>query len=370
MSITSQVVALTQDRNDIRTALIARGVPEASGSGFDEFPEDILKICTGSSGLYIDFSNIGYSFPENVSSNAEIYHQLKLSYWAKQRVENSPQGTSLYHSASSTGYWFPNMDFTGKPDLSYLAENNNRVRYIGCLDLSSGVETVKWAFHSCPNLEYVGEISSSDDLWQIADMFRSCSNLSSVPTFNTSHVVDFTGMFWGCTSLTSVPEFEITASGNNTLYGPGSISMDDMFRACTGLTTISSSIFANMGGVKNAGAMFKDCSNLVSIEQTLDLGSLTYSEEPISHSGYWGGNCMFEGCTKLQNLKIENLRVNLGTQGIKDCPLTSESINYIIEHLGIPEAGTDTFYVGSSNLAKLSSSSIASAESKGWTISS
>jgi len=48
MSISSQITALTTDRNDIRVALVEQGVPEATDHGFDDFAEDIRGIVSGS----------------------------------------------------------------------------------------------------------------------------------------------------------------------------------------------------------------------------------------------------------------------------------------------------------------------------------
>lgn len=48
MSIASQITALTTDRNDIRTALVNKGILEASSHGFDDFAEDISNIVSGS----------------------------------------------------------------------------------------------------------------------------------------------------------------------------------------------------------------------------------------------------------------------------------------------------------------------------------
>lgn len=47
MSIASQISALTTDRNDIRSALVNKGVEEASFHGFDDFADDISGIVVG-----------------------------------------------------------------------------------------------------------------------------------------------------------------------------------------------------------------------------------------------------------------------------------------------------------------------------------
>lgn len=367
MSITTQIQALIQDRADIRNALIAKGVTEASSSGFDDFSEDILKIFRSSSNYYLDFTPLGYSSAENFEANLDIYRQLLQALEVSESCSAAGTDLSYMYYRGNLPVWFPNLDSSNVENFYWFARDSYPICFVDRLDLSSA-RNVDWMFAGT-SLTHVGEITSSNSLLFVADMFRGCP-IEDVPLFNTSKVIDFSGMFWG-SHITSVPNFQVTSSGDdNTEFGTGSINMNDMFRDCKGLSgSISSTIFANMGGVKNAGAMFLGCSNITGIEEILDLSSLTNLERPIEDSGFWGGNNMFGACINLQNLKIEGLRVNLGSGGLADCPLTSESINYIVEHLGIPEAGTDTFYVGSSSLAKLSSSSIASAEAKGWTIS-
>ena len=51
MSIASEITALTTDRNNIRTALVNKGVTAASNHGFDDFASDIASISSG--GTYI-----------------------------------------------------------------------------------------------------------------------------------------------------------------------------------------------------------------------------------------------------------------------------------------------------------------------------
>ena len=366
MSITSQIQGLIQDRDDIREALVSKSVSSATGSGFDDFAEDIISIWSGS--LYVDFTQIGYSKADSIACNSLIYKQLQASVQAYQSCSNLPVDSS-YYLAGKEIYWFPDIDFSGVEDLSNFAQSGSLV-YIDRIILPDAKNT-KWMFDNNPNLGHISEISTSNNLWQAADMFRNCSKLKEVPVFNTSQVVDFSGMFWGCTALESVPNLEVaTSSIQHPDYVTGSINMDDMFRYCTGLSgSISSTIFSHMQGVKNAGGMFMGCSNITAIQETMDLSSLTLDERPVEDSGLWGGMNMFKGCTNLSYLHLTGLRVNLGQDGLSDCPLATESVEYIVQNLGTPLAGTDTFYVGSSNLAKLSAQTIADAEAKGWTIS-
>ena len=54
MSIASEILALTSDRNAIRAALIDQGIDEAADHGFDDFAEDIANIIgTGGNGSAI-----------------------------------------------------------------------------------------------------------------------------------------------------------------------------------------------------------------------------------------------------------------------------------------------------------------------------
>jgi len=53
MSIATEITALTADRNDIRTALVNKGVSAASAHGFDDFAGDITNMPSGTATIVV-----------------------------------------------------------------------------------------------------------------------------------------------------------------------------------------------------------------------------------------------------------------------------------------------------------------------------
>ena len=109
----------------------------------------------------------------------------------------------------------------------------------------------------------------------------SLTTITGMEYFNTSEIIDMTGMFNGCTALTSL-DLSHFDTGNL-------ISMASMFRNCTGLTTLDLSSF-NTAKVEFMNYVFRGSSNLTTI-----IVADKWSTESITESVN-----MFYGCTKLK----------------------------------------------------------------------
>lgn len=112
-------------------------------------------------------------------------------------------------------------------------------------------------------------------------VFRKCSNLVSLDltNFDTTNVVNMSGMFSGCRSLK-----ELDLSHFNTLQVT---DMMAMFYDCSSLTKLDLSKF-NTSNVTEMSLMFKGCNNL----EELDLSHFDTSKV----TGTVG---LFDGCSKL-----------------------------------------------------------------------
>lgn len=198
----------------------------------------------------------------------------------------------------------------------------------------------------------------------MGDMFYNCTSLTTIPQLDTSNVERMGWMFSGCTSLTSIPQI-------NTSNVTG---MSGMFSGCTSLTTISQ---LDTSKVTSVGSMFNRCTSLTSIPE-LDFGTVKRSSTSTNSSSPFSGS--YPNLTTLGGFK--NLKSSFKSDFLENMSnLTVDSLMNVINGLydwktnpdGLDpyDYQTDEQQVlkfGSTNLAKLTSSQIAIATNKGWTL--
>lgn len=186
-------------------------------------------------------------------------------------------------------------------------------------------------------------IYDTSHLLDMSGMFTFCDNLATAPHLDTSNVTNMRYMFKGCTSLTTIPRL---GTSNVEL-------MDYMFAGCTSLTTIPRLSTSN---VRSMGYMFYECSSLIAIP-LLDTSNVTDS----------GGTYrMFSGCRSLTNLGgFKNLQKSLDLTSCTN--LTHESLMNVINNLARVNT-SPVLTLGGINLAKLTDDEIAIATDKGWVV--
>lgn len=144
--------------------------------------------------------------------------------------------------------------------------------------------------------------------------FKDYSNLISIyfnDNFDTSYVVNMSGMFWMCRSLTSL---ELT--GFNTSFVE---DMSYMFYFCDSLSNLDLSTF-DTSNVRNMKSMFESCFSLTSLDlshfDSLSLGEIDY---------------MFAWCENLTELDVSSLDARLvaTSEGVfEGMPREQEYENY------------------------------------------
>ena len=148
--------------------------------------------------------------------------------------------------------------------------------------------------------------SNTSKVTVMGDMFRGCSGLTSldVSNFNTSNVTLMASMFRGCSGLTT-----LDLSGwniSNVTY------MNSMFVNCTKLKSLDLSGW-NTSNVTDMGGMFSDCRGLTS----LDLSGWNMSKV-TNMSG------MFNGCSNSLTIRMKGCSVE--TVGKIQTQLTADGI--------------------------------------------
>ena len=213
---------------------------------------------------------------------------------------------------------------------------------------TSTVTTMSAMFQDCSNLTSL-DVSGLDtsSVTNMASMFQNCSSLTSldVSSWNTSKVISTAEMFNGCSSLTSLDLSHFKTSKVTAMNGT--------FAGCSNLTSLDLSGW-DTSKVTNMDGMFAECSKLTS----LDLSSFTTSEKVSTDS-------MFRNCTSLTNLKWVNWKRT--TSLSSSTKLTAECLKDLLANLAIVTT-KPTLTLGSTNLAKLSTSDILKAQLRGWII--
>ena len=137
---------------------------------------------------------------------------------------------------------------------------------------------------------------NTSEVKDMSDMFRSCSGLTSLDLshFNTQNVTNMGSMFYGCSGLTSL-DLSHFKTQNVT-------DMSWMFYRCFGLTSLDLQHF-NTQNVTKMWAMFSGCSGLTS----LDLSH--FNTQNVT---YMGG--MFRSCSGLTSLDLSSFNTQNVTE--------------------------------------------------------
>ena len=194
---------------------------------------------------------------------------------------------------------------------TYQVENNTTTRVV--FDASfrdfRPTTTVRWFFYyralkQIEGLEYL----NTSDVKNMGEMFRDCSGLTSLDLshFNTQNVTDMAAMFLYCSGLTSLDLKNFNTQNVTNMFG--------MFQRCSGFTSLDLKNF-NTQNVTNMFAMFTNCSGLTSLDlshfntqNVTDMGSMFSGCSVLATircNTAWQcpeSKDMFEGCTQLKGV--------------------------------------------------------------------
>ena len=160
------------------------------------------------------------------------------------------------------------------------------------------------ALKQIEGLEYL----NTSDVKNMGEMFRDCSGLTSLDLshFNTQNVTDMAAMFLYCSGLTSLDLKNFNTQNVTNMFG--------MFQRCSGFTSLDLKNF-NTQNVTNMFAMFTNCSGLTSLDlshfntqNVTDMGSMFSGCSVLATircNTAWQcpeSKDMFEGCTQLKGV--------------------------------------------------------------------
>lgn len=150
---------------------------------------------------------------ENVNQAVQDFDNIKQAIIDKG-IE-VPNGTPTSEYADKIGTIKINgLDTSTVTDFSYFGQNNR----FGTGEILTGLNTKSGTnfygmFQNCKNLTTIPKLDTSNGK-SFSGMFDNCSNLTTIPQLNTSKGTFFSGMFNNCSNLTTIELTSFVASQN------------------------------------------------------------------------------------------------------------------------------------------------------------
>ena len=277
-------------KRETRTAISNKGVSVVGG--MVTYPDAIRRI-SNIEGVDsdIDYTQIGWSDTNTTYQNAwdADYINTSIAY-SKTYLDRCDAGEwELYSYTDTRGVsrnihspFAGDIDFVYSPYVYNLSQSLCKGLYIDCTKLrcvpqlnTSNVVDMRYMFYQCNSLVTIPQMDTSN-VTSMSGMFFDCTSLTSIPQMDTSNVTNMEGAFDGCRALTSVPELDASSLEMSFYTGGGRHSpLDNAFRDCLSLV--------DFGGFKNlkVDLDLSDCSELsvTSLMNVINnLKELTYSE--------------------------------------------------------------------------------------------
>lgn len=381
-------------------------------------------------GTYRIKSQIWHS-PNNTTGDTFIDANLRATLTKVYRVPKDNNDSDSNNYPNSLRGSFSNCTKLTYVDISNIDVNRyTKVNNIfsNCTSLTevvfpngfgrncTGVDDFHTIFAVCSSLETIN-VSNWDvsNVSSLETIFSNCSKLKNIiglETWDTSNVINVASMFYGCSSLTTLN----VSNWNTSKF----TSMEYMFHGCTNLQTITGLENLDISNVQYFNSMFVDCSSLTKINlpitnfngKTIDLNMFTQGTSSlteldlsvwtnvtvisISKLFYYSGVTKFDFSTidaAVQHLgyTLPKSNVLLEFKYFKSLTFTNLGSNNVFQNFTfeyqpnvskeslvnflnvLPDISSSgysyTIPMGNTNKAKLTSSEIAMATNKGYSIS-
>lgn len=282
-TVAENLQTLIDIKDDIKSSIIAKGVPVADTDGFATYPSKIDAIQSGGGGAVkiVDGTRFAYS---------------TFTEWPGYDVSDMTDTTNLcYHCEELTTA--NNINVENTTICSYMFAYALSLETVNGLKLGSGCRNTFCMFYDTPKLTQV-ELFDTSSVTTMEDMFNNNNHynhtLLNLPTFNTTNVYNFIGWCRGnyklmefppidtakgisfnymasdCAAMTTVPELNMSRATESGLY--------NMFSNCRGITT--------MGGFRDLGLGFSggfgnaelslSASTALTVESVQNIGNTIY----------------------------------------------------------------------------------------------
>ena len=290
MGVADKITRLTTARNNIRTALAAKGITAASGHGFEDFAEDISDITSGGSGESTSVSGLNLKI--------KIINHINPETGLWERPAGWPDITSLannidYENNEQCAYFTYDLSKFSKPWIGLYVRNpsTNSIWYLDRGHISNGVFVVDESFSNRSGTVFrqVLDISNGEiQLWRLTSDAHIASY--GFATNTTTSASNFTNTYQPC----------VERSGNlpwiTSIYGSTSTSSTSYNNTTIWLEQDSLAI-GNNSNITSLSSAWSNCYSL----QSLDLSNWnTTNWAVINFSQTW------YNCYSLQSLDLSN----------------------------------------------------------------
>ena len=286
--------------------------------------------------LIICFIILKITISTSIDGQRSTNRKETLSSSNKQRILAEDNYIYVQYSSEFTIYYVTGGSFkfnipsrNGITWIKHSRYDGDMLKNNGYIEIETGVNLKIYFDHKVSNLKdffnsgldnrnpYISFVHfrnfDTSDLINMSGLFNGCSRLTSVDfgNFEGVNVTNIANMFSGCSSLTIV--------NLGSFIGSNVTSINAMFSGCTKLKTINLGKFVG-SEVTGISAMFSRCTALESV----NLGNFV-------GSGLIDISSMLSGCTKL---KTVNLGSFVGSE-VKNISLmfsecsTIESVNLV-----------------------------------------
>lgn len=371
MTIADQLISISNTKSAIKTAIEAKGVTVGSVA-FDEYPNKISQITTGSGGDtpapwvrpsdWLAMPSVSSSEQKFVGlfaifdnqSNTATFRFTGATYtvdWGDGNVQNFNSGVQATHvynyadvsvgSISSRGYKQVIVTVTSAGtitglDLSLSATSNAGGSYKSqnWLDIVMSMPSLGNSFvmgsttTHFPLCERVNIKSVSPSGTTASSLFQNFFSLQEITSaFKFSSGGSGFNTFRNCRSLRALPNFDFSAlTGNGYTYS-------NMFSACSSLVSIPDT-FPPAGAVTTPTSfanMFDSCDSLKEIPPSLGnvpCSSLSYAFAgcrsiktipPLNTSSATTVTYAFKGCNNLTSVNISFGNATSASYCFADC---------------------------------------------------
>ena len=332
-TITENVNQAVQDFDNIKQAIIDKGIEVPNGTPTSEYSTKIGDIQGGVTIEGLDTSTV-----------TDFSYFAQKDRFTEEQLQNinTKIGTnfSCMFDSCKALTTIPPLNTSSGTNFGYMFQNCKILTTIPQLDTSNGT-IFGYMFNGCSSLTTVPKLNTSNG-FSFVYMFQNCTSLTTIPQLDTSSGTSFYSMFNNCSNLTTIPQLD-TSNGTNFGY---------MFYGCSSLTTVPK---LNTSKGTDFSSMFRNCTRLTTLELTSFISS----------------QYMFSYCPALENLTVTGtITVNNNYLNLSSSPLlTVESLMSVINALS-DNTGKTTYKVtlGATNLAKLTDEQKQIAINKNYTL--